>query len=81
MKRGTTTITIKGEEEELIHLVADEGKVLTQNDGQYWNCVDTATPDVYYEIDNPEPEPEPTAEEQLEDAKNALEILGVNGDE
>lgn len=56
----------------MFRVIADEGKVLT--DGTNTTaCIDTHTPEIYTEIDEP-PEPE----SELEDAKEALNILGVN---
>lgn len=57
----------------MFRVIADEGKVLT--DGiDTTPCTDTHTPEIYTETDAP---PEPTPEEELQDAKNALNILGV----
>ena len=40
---------------EMVRLVADEGKVLT-NDGQnFTSCVDVETADGWYEVDDPAP--------------------------
>ena len=48
-----------------MRLIADPGKVLT--DGvNVTNCIDTETPEVWSEIDEPTPEPEPEGEETNE---------------
>lgn len=58
----------------MFRVIADEGKILT--DGiNTTPCIDTHTPEIYTEIDEP---PEPSPESELEDAKEALNILGVN---
>lgn len=63
----------KGEYTELYRLVAEEGMVLT--DGvNYATCTDTETPDAWSEV----PDPEPT--DEVEDMRNALNLLGVNAD-
>lgn len=58
----------------MYRVIADEGKVLTDGTN-ITPCTDTHTPEIYTEIDEP---PEPSPESELEDAKNALNILGVN---
>lgn len=59
-----------GEYTELYRLVADEGMMLT--DGEtYTACADTATPERWTEVSDPE------AEDETEDMRNALLELGV----
>lgn len=60
----------EGDYEELYRLVADEGMVLT--DGEtYTACTDTATPERWTEV------PDPEAEDETEDMRSALLELGV----
>lgn len=54
---GVTVSLIHPEDEEyttLLRLIADEGKLLTQNGADTCPCVDTDTSEGWYEVDNPE---------------------------
>ena len=63
MTKGTAVYhTHKGDIEK-IHLVADAGKVLTNDGESFWNCIDVDSADGWYEIDEPI-ESEETAEEE-----------------
>lgn len=65
----------EGECTELYRLVADEGMVLT--DGvNYAACADTAKPELWYEV--PDPDHDPGDEDEAEDMRSALLELGVN---
>ena len=75
---GTTVSPIKPDTEytEKYRLVADEGKLLTNDGGKNCTpCIDVDTVDGWEEIDNPEE----NATEQ--DLYNALAELGVTEDE
>lgn len=52
---GVTVSPIKPDCEytELVRLVADEGKVLTNDGENVTSCIDTETVDGWYEIDEP----------------------------
>lgn len=68
-KKITKSLTQRTDKGELIgteyRLVADVGKLLT--DGVITtSCIDTATPESWTEIDEPQPEPEPEPEEPNE---------------
>lgn len=60
---------------EMVRLVADEGKVLTQDGESFTTCIDTENSDGWYEVDSAEDEATD------EDYQNAFEELGVNFDE
>lgn len=60
----------KGDYEELYRLVADEGMVLTDGEN-YAACADTATPERWTEV------PDPEAGDETEDMRSALLELGV----
>ena len=68
---GTTISPVKPdcEHTEMVRLVADEGKVLTQDGENFTVCVDVETADGWYEIDDPNPpeEPEEPVEEITEE--------------
>lgn len=55
---GVTISPVKpdGEYTEMVRLVADEGKVLTQNGESITTCIDTDTADGWYEVDEPSEE-------------------------
>lgn len=46
------------EYEEMVRLVADEGKMLTKDGENLTSCVDTETADGWYEVDEPREEKE-----------------------
>lgn len=50
---GVTVSPVKpdGEYTEMVRLVADEGKVLTQDGEHFTSCIDTDTADGWYEVD------------------------------
>ena len=50
---GVTISPVKpdGEYTEMVRLVADEGKVLTQDGEHFTSCIDTDTADGWYEVD------------------------------
>ena len=50
---GVTISPVKpdGEYTEMVRLVADEGKVLTQDGESITSCIDTETADGWYEVD------------------------------
>lgn len=65
-KKITKSLTQRTDKGELVgteyRLIADAGKVLT--DGRtVTSCIDTVTPEVWTEIDEPQPELEPEGEE------------------
>lgn len=66
----------EADEPYMFRAIADDGKVLTDGTN-ITPCIDTHTPEIYTEIDEPPEPPAPTPEEELQDAKNALNILGV----
>lgn len=74
---GTTISPIMpdGEYTEMVRLVADEGKVLTNDGENFTSCVDTENPDGWYEVASAEDE---TTDK---DYQAALEDLGVNFNE
>lgn len=55
---GVTISPVKpdGEYTEMVRLVADEGKVLTQDGESFTTCIDTDTADGWYEVDEPSEE-------------------------
>ena len=57
---GTTISPVKPDCEytEMVRLVADEGKVLTRDGENFTSCIDTDTAEGWYEVDDPDPEPE-----------------------
>ena len=71
---GTTVSPVKPDCEytEMVRLVADEGKVLTQDGENFTYCIDTDTAEGWYEVDAEE------HEATEEDYQAALEDLGVN---
>ena len=71
-KGGVTVSPVKpdGEYTEMVRLVADEGKVLTQDGEHHTSCIDTDTADGWYEVDSAEDEATD------EDYQAALEDLG-----
>lgn len=71
---GVTTSPVKpeGDYTEMYRLVADEGKVLTQDGVEFAACVDVASVDGWYEVD----EPDDNATEA--DYLAALERFGVS---
>lgn len=75
---GVTISPVKpdGEYTEMVRLVADEGKVLTNDGENFTSCVDTDTAAGWYEVDVP-------TEDEATDAdyQAALEDLGVNFNE
>jgi hypothetical protein len=80
---GVTISPVKPDCEytEMVRLVADDGKVLT-NDGEHFSsCVDTDTADGWQEVDAPEeeqPEEHDPDEATTEDYIDALAELGVS---
>ena len=74
---GITVSPIKPNVEytEMYRLVADEGKVLTQNGVDITSCTDVESTDGWCEID------EPNEEANEADYQSALEDLGVKFDE
>ena len=60
---------------EMVRLVADDGKVLTNDGENFTTCVDTDTADGWYEVDSHE------SEATDDDYQSALEDLGVNFNE
>lgn len=52
---GVTISPVKPDTEytEMVRLVADEGKVLTQDGESITTCIDTDTADGWYEVDEP----------------------------
>ena len=52
---GVTVSPVKPDCEytEMVRLVADEGKVLTQDGESFTSCIDTDTADGWYEVDEP----------------------------
>lgn len=59
---GITTSPVKPDCEytEKYRLIADEGKVLTQDGADLYACTDVASVDGWYEVDAPEEENEET---------------------
>lgn len=57
---GVTVSPVKpdGEYTEMYRLVADEGKALTQDGENLTTCIDTDTAEGWYEVDDPEAEPQ-----------------------
>ena len=57
---GTTVSPVKpeGEYTEMYRLVADEGKMLTQDGADLYPCTDVASVEGWYEVDAPEEETE-----------------------
>jgi len=51
---GTSTSPVQpdGEYVEMVRLVADEGKVLTKNNIEFYACVDTDSSEGWYEVDD-----------------------------
>ena len=74
---GTTVSPAKPDCEytEMVRLVADEGKVLTQDGENFTSCIDTDTAEGWYEVDAEE------HEATEEDYQAAREELGVNFNE
>lgn len=56
MTIGRAVWHINGVEIEKLHLVAGEGKALTNDGISIWNCVDVDNADGWYEIDLPDAE-------------------------
>lgn len=55
MKNGKVKWTYgNGTEVDKIHLVADEGKLLTKDGLTFYCCVDVDNADGWYEVDSPE---------------------------
>lgn len=74
---GATISPVKPDCEytEMVRLVADDGKVLTQDGENFTYCIDTDTSDGWMEIDAPEEEPEEPTDEPVEpDEPNTEEI-------
>lgn len=73
-----------GQQRTFVRLFADEGKVLTNDNGKtVWSCVDVPSADGWAEIDAPseENETEPATdpdEATVSDYEQALSDLGVN---
>ena len=72
---GITVSPIKPECEytEMVRLVADEGKVLTNDSKNFTDCVDTDTANGWYEVD------EQTEDENYEGEEGTDEIPKTNG--
>ena len=62
----------------MVRLVADEGKMLTQDGENFTSCVDTDTAEGWYEVDEPT---NTDGEATEEDYINALAELGVKDEE
>lgn len=79
---GVTVSPIQPDVEytEMVRLVADEGKVLTQDGVTFFGCTDTELTDGWYEVDAPDAPTDPD-EATEQDYLNALNELGVQTDE
>lgn len=56
---GVTVSPVKPDVEytEMYRIIADEGKVLTQNGEELYSCLDVASIEGWYEVDDPNYEP------------------------
>ena len=61
-----------------IRLYADDGKVLTNDNGKtVWNCIDVDSADGWVEIDAPEEEELSEDDATVEDYEDALKEVGI----